>query len=174
MTNTKSETSGAAPPSLVVRGHAGYLIVPILLIPSIAFGMAVYFRGQQSPLPAANAEKIVATACALALILAIVALFLRSRWIELSGGQLHYHSWFTDRRFGTDLVTAISFESDLSGSGDQTLIENHIALWSGNDPLVRLNLQRWPRDGLRALLSAIKRSNPSIRIDRAVENHLGA
>jgi hypothetical protein len=164
----------AAGNTVVVQGHSGYLFVPIVFIPAIAVGAFTYYRDNLPSFCIENADKVLALTGIVTLALIVAALFMRSRRVELRGGELHYHSWITDRTLRTEAITAVTFETEISGGESQSLTEHYLTLWSDTDTLLRFNFQRWPRTGLRALLNALRERQPSLRMDLAVERYLSS
>lgn len=158
---------------LIVRGTSGHLIVPIVAVPAIAVGAFTYFRDSLPEFCIENAGKILGTAALLTLVLAGVAWFRRTRRVEYAAGQLRYHSWLTDRAVPATAISAATFETELSGSGDQTTTEHYLSLWSGNVAALRFHTQLWPRDGMAALLRALREHHPALRLDRDVEEYAG-
>jgi hypothetical protein len=161
-------------PPLVVKGHSGYLFVPIVFIPAIAVTAFTYYRDNLPSFCIENADKVLALTGILTLALVVVALFQRSRRVELRGEDLHYHSWITDRTLRTKSITAVTFETEISGGESQSVTEHYLTLWSGDDEILRFNSQRWPHAGLRALLYALRERRPAIRMDLAVERYIGS
>jgi hypothetical protein len=159
--------------ALVVRGTSGYLAVPIIAIPAIAIGAFTYFRSHLPEFCIQNAEKILLTSALLTLALVGVAWFRRTRRIEYLSGQLRYRSWITDKAVAAAQISAATFETEISGSGDQTTTEHYLSLWSGNEAILRFNSQLWPRDGMAALLRSLREQNPKLRLDRDVEQYAG-
>lgn len=169
------DTSAAAiRSSVVVNGHSGFMIVPIAAIPAATFAAFTYYREHLPSFCLENAEKIIAASGLLTLVLIVAALFMRSRRVEVQGDRLYYHSWFTDRKVRIESVTAVTFETEISGGDDRTLTEHFLTLWSGDDVAMRFNVQRWPRDGLRQLLRTLRERRPAIRFDLAVDRYIGA
>lgn len=158
---------------MVVKGHSGYLFVPVVFIPAIAVGAFTFYRDNLPSFCIENADKVFALTGLVTLALIVAALFLRSRRVELRGGELRYHSWITDRTLRTEAITAVTFETEISGGESQSLTEHYLTLWSGTDTVLRFNSQRWPHSGLCALLNALQARQPSIRMDLAVERYLG-
>jgi hypothetical protein len=154
----------------VVHGHSGYLIVPIFIIPAVTSAAFGYFRETLPEFCIQNAEKVVAMAAALTLLLAVVAIFQRSRRIEVIADRLRYYSWLTDRTINVGQITAATFETELSGGDDYHMTEDYLTLWAGDDQLLRLSPQRWPREGLREILLRLRAM--SVRMDRDVERYI--
>lgn len=160
--------SGETP--FIVHGHSGYLIVPILLIPAVTFAAFGYFSDTLPEFCIQNAEKVMAVSAGLTLLLVIVAVFQRSRVIELGRDRLRYRSWLTDRTMNVSQITAATFETELSGGADNHMTEDYLTLWGGDEKLLRLSPQRWPRDGVREILSRLRAA--SVRMDRDVERYI--
>lgn len=158
--------------SLSTHGQSGHLIVPVVAIPTITIGAFTYFRDHLPEFCVQNAEKVIGTAFLLTLAFLLVAWFRRSRTVAFAAGQLRYHSWLTDKSIAASQVTNMTFETELSGSADQTTTEHYLSLWSGNDLLVRFNSAHWPQDGLAPILRAIQQHNPTARIDRSVDKYM--
>lgn len=154
------------------HGQSGHLIVPIVAIPIITIGAFTYFRDHLPGFCVQNAEKVIGIAVLLTLVFLLVAWFRRSRTVAFAAGQLRYHSWLTEKSIAASQVTSMTFETELSGSADQTTTDHYLSLWSGNDLLVRFNSAHWPRDGLAPILRAIQQHNPTARIDRAVDKYM--
>lgn len=154
--------------AVVVRGHSGYLIVPIVLVPALTAAAFTYFRDRLPEFCVENAAAVFAIVGALTLALAGVALFQRARRVELRAGRLSYHSWLGDRTIATDAITAATLETEVSGGAEHTLTESYLTLWSGGEIVARFSPQRWPEAGLRSLVVALQRARPSMQIDRAV------
>lgn len=160
-------------PPLLVRGKSGHLIVPIVALPAITIAAFTYFRSHLPGFCVENAEKVMLTSGLLTIGLVAVAWFRRSRRIECLAGQLRYRSWLTDKVVGAAQISAATFETEISGSADQAVAEHYLSLWSGDEPVLRLNTQLWPRDGMAALLRALREHNPALRLDLAVERYVG-
>jgi hypothetical protein len=158
--------------AFVVRAESGYLTVPIVAIPVITIGAFTYFRDHLPEFCLQNAEKVIAIAALLTLVLAMVAWFRKSRNVAYASGQLRYQSWLTKKAIAVSHISNITFETELSGSGDQTVTEHYLSLWSGNDVLLRFNSQLWPQKGLAAIVRAIQREHPAVRTDHAVDKYI--
>lgn len=159
---------------LVVKGTSGHLAVPIVAIPAIAVGAFTYYRDHLPDFCVQNAEKILLTSALLALVLVGVAWFRTTRRVEYASGQIRYRSWITQKTVAATTVNAVTFETELSGSNDQVTMERYLTLWSGDETVLRFNSQLWPRDGMAALLRALRERNPTLRLDRAVEQYAAA
>lgn len=159
---------------LVVKGKSGHLAVPILAISAITVGAFTYFRNHLPEFCIQNAEKILLTSILLTLILVAVAWFRRTRRVEYVSGHLRYRSWITDKTMAATAITAATFETELSGGGEQTTTEHYLSLWSGDEAVLRFNTQLWPHDGMVALLRALREHNPMMRLDRDVEQYAEA
>ena len=160
--------SGEMP--FVVHGHSGYLILPIFLIPGVTFAAFGYFKDTLPEFCIQNAEKVVALSAGITLLLAVVAVFQRSRFIEVGAESFRYHSWLTDRTISVRQITAATFETELSGGADNHMTEDYLTLWAGDDELLRVSPHRWPREGLREVLSRLRAA--SVRMDRDVERYI--
>lgn len=158
--------------SVVIKGHSGHLVVPIVIIPVVAVTAFTYYRERLPSFCVENGAKVIAVSTLLTLMLAVAAWFLRSRRVELHGDRLHYHSWITDRTLRIEDVTAVTFETEISGGDGHDVIERCLTLWSGADARLRFSTQRWPQGGLRRLLCALHERRPSIHLDLDVERYI--
>lgn len=158
--------------AFVVRGESGHLMVPIVAIPVITVGAFTYFRDRLPEFCLQNAEKVIAIAALFTLVLAVVAWFRKSRDVTYALGQLRYRSWLTQKAIAVSRISNITFETELAGSGDQTVTEHYLSLWSGDDVLLRFNSQLWPQKGLAAIVRRIQREHPALRTDRAVDKYI--
>jgi hypothetical protein len=154
--------------SLVVRGHSGHLIVPIIGIPALTLGAFTYYRDTLPDFCMENAEKIIGLAALLVAALCIAALFRKSRSVELRGDRLIYKSWLGTRTVPLSTLSAVTFETEVSGHAEQTTTEHYLSLWSGNKVLLRFNRDLWPAQGLRDLLARLQERAPAVQLDRAV------
>lgn len=156
---------------LIVKGTTGHLVVPIVGIPAITVGAFTYFRDHLPEFCIRNAEKILLTSALLTLALVGTAWFRRTRRIEFASGQLRYRSLISDKTVDATTINAATFDTELSGGGDQTITEHYLSLWSGDAAVLRFNASLWPRDGMAALLRALREHNPALRLDRDVEHY---
>lgn len=147
---------------------------PIVAIPARALGAFVYFRDHLPEFCIQNAQKILITSALLTLALLGLAWFRATRRVEYVSGHLRYRSWVTDKTVAATTISAATLDTELSGKGNQTRTEHYLSLRSGNDIVLRFNLQLWPRDGLAALLHALREHNPALRLDHAVEQYAKA
>lgn len=157
---------------MVVRAESGHLVVLIVAIPVITIGAFTYFRDHLPEFCLENAEKVIALAALLTLALTMLAGFRKSRSVSYASGQLRYQSWLTKKAMSVGHISNITFETELSVSGDQTLTEHYLSLWSGNEVLLRFNSQLWPQKGLVAIVRAIQREHPAVRTDHAVDQYI--
>lgn len=157
---------------IVVRGHSGYLIVPIVAIPSAAVIAFTYYRDNLPSFCVENAEKVIGTAVLLTLVLIVVAAFLRGRRVEGRRNQLHYHSWLQHRTLNTAMISAVTFETEISGSSDSANIEHYLSLWCGKEVALKFNSRLWPQSGMSQLLRWLKERVPTLRMDLAVERYM--
>lgn len=153
----------------VVKGRSGYLIVPIVAIPVTTLGAFMYYGDALPDFCVQNAEKVAGLAALFTLVLVVVALFRRSRSVEVRGDALRYRSWLTDHTVRLGAISAVTFETEISGDSDQSTIQHYLSFWSGNDLLLRFDSSLWPRGGLSALVQRVRQSNPAARLDRDVE-----
>ena len=156
---------------LVIRGNSGHLIVPIVAIPAAAAAAFGYYRDHLPEFCLENAEKVIGIAAALTLALILVARFLKSRYVVVTGDQLRYRSWFTDRTVPATAISAATFETEISGGSDNGSVEHYLTLWQGHEVALKFNSRLWPRTELGELLRRLKRSAPSVRVDLAVERY---
>lgn len=159
-------------PTLVVRGLAGYLVVPIVAIPALAVGAFGYYRDHLPEFCIENAEKVIGIALALTAVLVVAALFLRARRLEVRGGQLRYRSWLTDRTLPAASISAVTFETEVSGGPDNANVQHYLSLWSGERVVLKFNSVLWRRAELARLLRWLNDTVPGIRLDLAVERYM--
>lgn len=159
--------------ALLIRGTSGHLAVPITALPVIAIGSFTYFRDVLPGFCIQNAGKIFLATALLTSTLIAMAWFRKTRRIEYRSGQLRYRSWITDKTVAAAQLTAATFETELSGSDDQTTTEHYLSLWRGNEAVLRFNSRLWPRDDMTALLRALRETNPALRLDRDVAEYAG-
>lgn len=159
---------------LTVTGHSGYLAVPIIAIPALTLGAFTHFRSTLPDFCLQNAEKVIAISASLTFILAAVALFRRNRHVSLRGGLVEYRSWVTSKSIQASALSAVTFETEVTASSDQTTVEHFLSLWSGHDLAMRFNTSLWPRSGLATLITRVSSLNPSIRLDRAVDKYIAS
>lgn len=159
---------------LIVTGHSGYLAVPIIAIPTITLGAFTHFRDTLPDFCLQNAEKVIAISTVLTLILAAVALFRRNRYVALRGELIEYGSWLTSKAVQASALSAVTFETEVAAGSDQTTVEHFLSLWAGHELAMRFNTSLWPRSGLATLVYRISSLNPSIRLDRAVDQYVAS
>lgn len=160
------------PGQIVVRGHSGYLIVPIVAIPATAVAAFTYYRDSLPSFCLENAEKVIGTVALLTLVLVVMAAFLKGRRVEGRGHQLHYHSWLQDRTVSLVTISAVTFETEVATSPDSTDVEHYLSLWCGEEIALKFNSRLWPRSGLSQLLWWLKERVPTLRMDLAVERYM--
>ncbi|HYE93749.1 MAG TPA: hypothetical protein VEA38_22140 [Terriglobales bacterium] len=158
--------------SVRLDGEAGYLIVPILVIPAAAATAFTYFRETLPDFCLQNAEKVLAIAGVLTAALCALALFRKSRRVELRNGWLGYRSWFTHVSVPVTTVTALTLETE-AASGDQVGVDHYLTVWAADTEVMRLDTALWPKEGLTELARALRRRLPTLRLDRDVEAYIG-
>jgi hypothetical protein len=158
--------------SIVVKGHSGYLIVPIVAIPLVTGAAFFHFRDNLPAFCVENAEKVIGLSGLITLILIVVAIFQRSRSVEARGNQLRYRSWFQDRTVNTATITGVTLETEVSASEDTTSVEHYLSLWCGNRVVLKFNARLWPQPGMNILLRWLKQKVPGLRIDRSAERYM--
>lgn len=158
--------------SLIVKGHSGYLVVPILAVPVITAAAFTYYRDHLPEFCLQNAEAVIASSALFTLALAGLALFRKARHVDLRNNELRYHSWITDKTVRLSNISAVTFEAEVSGGADQTVIEHYLSLWSKDEQLLRFNASLWPREDMRKLLHRIKELEPGVRMDRDVDRYI--
>jgi hypothetical protein len=160
------------PAQIVVRGHSGYLIVPIVAIPAATGTAFTYYRDNLPSFCLENAEKVIGTAALLTFVLMVVAAFLRARRVEGRGNQLHYHSWLQDRAVSAATISAVTFETEVAVGSDNDNIEHYLSLWCGKEVALKFNSRLWPQSGMSQLLRWLKERVPALRMDLAVERYM--
>lgn len=157
---------------IVVRGHSGYLIVPILAIPAATATAFTYYRDHLPSFCLENAEKVIGIAALLTLVLMAVAAFQKSRRVEARRNQLLYRSWLHDRTLNAETISAVTFETEVAPGSDTTNIEHYLTLWCGDEIALKFNSRLWPQAGMSQLLYWLKERVPSLRTDLTVERYM--
>ncbi len=158
--------------SFVIRGKSGHLIVPILAIPTLVILAFGYYREHLPEFCLENAEKVMGVAGLFTLLLILAAMFLKNRRVEVQGDRLRYRSWWSDRTIQSHTVTAVSFETETTEDDDGSHTEHYLSLWREKEPVLRFNTRLWASSDLIQVLNWLKKNNPAIRLDLAVERYL--
>jgi len=101
------------------------------------------------------------------LLLDLRVLQIRSRRLWLSGSSLVYQSILLGFVGDVSTLTALRGQRSLSGALHEMVLEGR------SGPLLRLRLNDWHEQDLRALIVALVRLKPWLRLDPLVRNYAG-
>lgn len=152
--------------SLELRGRAGLLAVPILLIPSVAVGAYLYYRERLPEFCEENAAAIFMLVGGAVAGLLFAAAFLRARRAELSGGRLRYRSWLSRREMPVALMRSADFEVEHDADGPDS---TYLVITAHDGMRLRFNLHWWDNQALRRLAAQLRAENPGLRLSPGVE-----
>jgi len=151
-----------------VTGSSGPLWVPILFLPALTLGAGAYYRDTLPDFCVRNAEAILATIGAVVGVMVLVALFLRARRLEFTGGVLRYASWLSRREVEAQALTDVTFETLVTEDDSSAYTMEYLTLWRGDAQVLKLNLLYWDKAQLRDLVRRLVERVPALRLDRDV------